>query len=122
MHVLLAGATGVVGGRLGPALVEADHRVTALVTDADRYDAPTGIRVVEGGLLDPGSFEAAVLALAAIYDLGTPPPSALSRSPASAARSRCTSAIRSARSEAPNRTAACCSASTRRWRPSTSRC
>ncbi|GAA0673644.1 NAD(P)H-binding protein [Natronoarchaeum mannanilyticum] len=69
MHVLLTGATGFIGGRLGPALVDAGHRVTALVRDADRYDAPAGIGVVEGDLLDPGSFEAALADVDAAYYL-----------------------------------------------------
>lgn len=35
VHVLLTGATEFIGGRLGPALVEAGHRVTALIRDVD---------------------------------------------------------------------------------------
>jgi uncharacterized protein YbjT (DUF2867 family) len=67
MRVLVTGATGFIGGRLVPALLAAGHEVTALVRDADRYDAPPGVRVVEGDLLEPGSFDAAMDVDAAYY-------------------------------------------------------
>jgi len=61
MRVLVTGATGFVGGRLVPALLGAGHEVTVLVRDADRYAPPdAGVRVVEGDLLEPGSFDAAL--------------------------------------------------------------
>jgi uncharacterized protein YbjT (DUF2867 family) len=60
MRVLVTGATGFVGSRLVPALRAAGHDVTALVRDAAGYDAPEGVRVVEGDLLEPGSFDAAL--------------------------------------------------------------
>ncbi|MWV63491.1 NAD(P)H-binding protein [Halorubrum sp. JWXQ-INN 858] len=55
MHVLVTGATGFVGGRLAPALLEGGHEVTVLVRDATEYDAPAGVRVIEGDLLAPES-------------------------------------------------------------------
>jgi uncharacterized protein YbjT (DUF2867 family) len=67
MRVLVTGATGFVGRRLVPALVDAGHEVTALVRDAGRYDPPPGVRVVVGDLLDPDSFEAALDVEAAYY-------------------------------------------------------
>ncbi|SDD09855.1 NAD(P)H-binding protein [Natrinema hispanicum] len=61
MRVLVTGATGFVGRRLVAALLaETTHDVTVLVRDAASYDPPAGVTVVEGDVLEPGSFEAAV--------------------------------------------------------------
>ncbi|WP_081927153.1 NAD(P)H-binding protein [Halobellus rufus] len=68
MKVLVTGATGFVGSRLVPALDAAGHDVTALVRDAARYEPPSSsVRVVEGDLLEPGSFDAALDVDAAYY-------------------------------------------------------
>ena len=69
MRVLVTGATGFVGGRLVPALVEAGHDIVALVRDPDRYDAPEGVTVRSGDLLEPGSFESALDGVDAAYYL-----------------------------------------------------
>ena len=60
MHALVTGATGFVGRRLVPPLLDAGHEVTVLVRDAERYDGPPGVRVVVGDLLERESIDAAV--------------------------------------------------------------
>ncbi|ERH13002.1 MAG: putative nucleoside-diphosphate-sugar epimerase [halophilic archaeon J07HB67] len=69
MDVLVTGATGFVGSRLVPALCEAGHDVTALTRDAASYDAPPGVTVAEGDLLEPGSFDDALTDQDAAYYL-----------------------------------------------------
>ena len=61
MHILLTGATGYIGLRLVPALLEDGHRVTALVRDKRRFpaaefsEAGDRLRVLEGDFLElPG--------------------------------------------------------------------
>jgi len=53
MRVLVTGATGFVGNRLVPTLLDRGHEVVALVRDADGYAPPAGVHVVEGDLLEP---------------------------------------------------------------------
>ncbi len=61
MHVFLTGATGLVGGALAGALLDAGHRVTALVRgagrdvlDMDGRDRIAEIAVVHGDVAQPG--------------------------------------------------------------------
>ena len=56
MKVFVTGASGFVGSRLVPALLAAGHEVVVLTRDATRYQGPPDVRVIEGDLLDPGSF------------------------------------------------------------------
>jgi uncharacterized protein YbjT (DUF2867 family) len=67
MRVLVTGATGFVGGRLVPAVLDAGHDVTVLVRDAAGYDGPDHVRLVEGDLLEAGSFDDALDVEAAYY-------------------------------------------------------
>jgi uncharacterized protein YbjT (DUF2867 family) len=59
MKILLTGATGYIGRRLLPALVEAGHQVVCLARNARRLQFPESLRnrvsVVEGDLLKPES-------------------------------------------------------------------
>lgn len=59
MNILVTGATGFVGTALVPALVSADHAVTAMTRDASSYEPPDGASVVEGDLLEPSTLEGA---------------------------------------------------------------
>lgn len=63
MKILLTGATGYVGGRLLPRLLERGHDVRVLVRDAERAasrDWSTEVEIVEGDLLRPETLGAAL--------------------------------------------------------------
>lgn len=51
MRVLVTGATGYVGGRLIPALLEEGHQVRALARDPQRADLPEGVEVAKGDVV-----------------------------------------------------------------------
>ncbi len=61
MKILLTGATGYIGKRLLPALLDQGHEVICCVRDAGRFDSSkyssTRISVLEIDLLDRGSLE-----------------------------------------------------------------
>jgi nucleoside-diphosphate-sugar epimerase len=64
MRVFVAGASGAIGGRLVPMLVEAGHTVVAMTRAADKADAirASGAEPVLADALDADSVEAAVRA------------------------------------------------------------
>jgi len=59
MKILLTGATGYIGKRLLPLLVEEGHEVVCCVRDIDRFNPPTSIRskikIIQIDLLDKNS-------------------------------------------------------------------
>lgn len=54
--ILVAGATGTVGGQIVKQLAEAGHHVRALTRNAAKANFPAGVEVVEGDLTAPQSF------------------------------------------------------------------
>src|SRR3954471_16961431 len=72
MRVLVTGATGYVGGRLVPALLDAGHDVVCLTRAASRLrDVPWRERVdvVEGDALDADSLQPAMQGVEVAYYL-----------------------------------------------------
>ena len=72
MHCLVTGATGYIGGRLAPALIERGHRVRAMARTPDKLvDAPWRDRaeVVRGDLGDPESLTSAFDGVDVVYYL-----------------------------------------------------
>jgi uncharacterized protein YbjT (DUF2867 family) len=72
VHVLVTGATGYVGGRLVPALLEAGHGVRCLTRDPARLrDVPwrEQVDVVAGDVLDADSLSAAMVDIDVAYYL-----------------------------------------------------
>ncbi len=62
MKILLTGATGYIGKRLLPHLLEAGHEVVCAVRDRRRFTYPAGpterLQVIEMDVLDPDSLQA----------------------------------------------------------------
>ena len=72
MRILVTGATGYIGGRLVPRLLEAGHEVRVLVRDVGRLrDVPwaAGVDAVEGDLDDTAAVERAVDGQQIVYYL-----------------------------------------------------
>ncbi|WBU38346.1 SDR family oxidoreductase [Homoserinibacter sp. YIM 151385] len=70
MRILLTGATGYLGGRLAPRLVEAGHEVRVIVRDAERLrDVPWAdqVEIVEGDLADPDAVRSAMAGREVLY-------------------------------------------------------
>jgi len=72
VHVLVTGATGYIGGRLVPRLLEAGHEVRVLVRRADRLrDVPwaASVDVIEGDLADRAAVDRAMDDVEVVYYL-----------------------------------------------------
>lgn len=72
MRVLVTGATGYVGGRLVPRLIDAGHRVRCLVRDPSRLEGRPWLRqvdVVRGDVLDDASLGPALDGIEVAYYL-----------------------------------------------------
>lgn len=77
MNILLTGANGYIGLRLLPALLEADHRVIALVRDRGRFPCAQfqpflddgRLSLIEGDMLDPARLPAPPREIDAAYYL-----------------------------------------------------
>lgn len=73
MKILLTGATGYIGKRLLPQLLEAGHTVVCGVRDKNRFVRPPGspgrLQVLEMDVLDPESLQAVPADIDAVYYL-----------------------------------------------------
>lgn len=67
--ILVTGATGYVGGRLLPALLEHGHRVRALARRPERAQLPGGVEVVGGDVIQGRGLEAALEGVDVAYYL-----------------------------------------------------
>lgn len=75
-RIFLTGATGYVGTRLIPLLLERGHEVTALVRESPVKKVPAGCRVVVGDPLDAETFAESVRGHDTLVQLvGVPKPS-----------------------------------------------
>ncbi|MFB6146066.1 MAG: NAD(P)H-binding protein [Halobacteriaceae archaeon] len=69
MRVLVTGATGFVGRHLVSGLLDAGHDVVALTRRPEAYDAPEGVTVRAGDLLDPATLDGMAEGVGAAYYL-----------------------------------------------------
>ncbi|WP_313888787.1 SDR family oxidoreductase [Mycolicibacterium sp. CBMA 226] len=72
LRVLVTGATGYIGGRLVPRVIEAGHRVRVMARNPDKIsDVPwaADVQVVQGDLTDPDTLDDACRDIDVIYYL-----------------------------------------------------
>jgi uncharacterized protein YbjT (DUF2867 family) len=73
MKILLTGATGYIGKRMLPVLVEEGHEVVCLVRDPNRFNPPKSlsakVTVIKADLLDSKSLKDIPLDIEAAYYL-----------------------------------------------------
>jgi uncharacterized protein YbjT (DUF2867 family) len=71
MRVLVTGATGYIGGRLVPRLIDAGHDVVCMARDRSRLAGRNwgNVEVREGDVFDPGSLQSALSGIDVAYYL-----------------------------------------------------
>ena len=67
--VLVAGATGYIGGELVPALLDAGHRVRALARRPERATLPDGVEVARGDVVEGEGLAEALAGVGVAYYL-----------------------------------------------------
>ena len=68
-HILVTGATGYVGGRLLPELLERGYRVRGLARDPARADLPEGVETVKGDVVSGDGLKEALEGVDVAYYL-----------------------------------------------------
>ncbi|MFC3574485.1 SDR family oxidoreductase [Streptomyces yaanensis] len=72
--ILVTGATGTIGSEVVRQLTARGEKVRALTRDPAKARVPSGVEVIRGDYLDPGSLEAAMSGVTAAFLVGVPGP------------------------------------------------
>ncbi|MEV1076848.1 SDR family oxidoreductase [Streptomyces sp. NPDC050211] len=72
--ILVTGATGTIGSEVVRQLAARGAKVRALTREPAKAGVPSGVEVVRGDYLDPGSLDAAMSGVTAAFLLGVPGP------------------------------------------------